>query len=223
MKRKKIFNIANYKDTSEIKFGMLCRTEDEAKIFCNYLDSLSKQWLSTMSYAAETYWDNEPIIYYFNCDTHKPLSKLMRESNDIILTFSDFDWSLHQHSNPTYTFQLADLKDGQIVKVRSGEKYIKIKDYFINSVKGIRISYYTQFLNSAVDRNNDIIAVYELKTDDFSHSYTYASLDTLLLNICSENKYLISVWERGENEKPIELTIDSLEDYFGHHIKIVEN
>lgn len=30
MERKKIFNIANYKDTPEIKFGMLCRTEDEA-------------------------------------------------------------------------------------------------------------------------------------------------------------------------------------------------
>jgi len=28
--------LANYKDNSEIKFGMLCRTEDEAKTFCNY-------------------------------------------------------------------------------------------------------------------------------------------------------------------------------------------
>ena len=31
MERKKIFNIANYKDNFERKFGMLCKTEDEAK------------------------------------------------------------------------------------------------------------------------------------------------------------------------------------------------
>ena len=162
MERKKIFNIANYKDNSEIKFGMLCMTEDEAKTFCNYLDSLSKQWSSFESYAVKTCWDNEPIIYYFNRDTYKPLSKPMRESNEIILTFSDFDWSLYQHSNPTYNFQLVDLKDGQIVKVRSGEKYIKIKNQFINSVRSICVDYYTQSLNSRVDRDKDVIAVYNL-------------------------------------------------------------
>lgn len=221
MERKKIFNIANYKDNSEIKFGMLCKTEDEAKTFCNYLDSLSKQWLSTMSYAAETYWDNEPIIYYFNCDTHKPLSKLMRESNEIILTFSDFDWSLHQHSNPTYTFQLADLKDGQIVKVRSGEKYIKVKNQFINSVRSICVDYYTQSLNSRVDRDKDIIAVYDLVHNLRGH--LPISLDTLLLDLYSESEYLSCVWSREVDEKPIELTVDILEDYFGHPIKIVEN
>lgn len=99
MEIKKIFNIANYKDTSEIKFGMLCKTEDEAKTFCNYLDSLDKRWSSFESYTEKTYWDNRPIVYYFNCGTYNPLESI-RES-DIILTFSDFDWSLHQHSNQT--------------------------------------------------------------------------------------------------------------------------
>ena len=31
MERKKIFNIANYKDNSERQFSMLCKSEDEAK------------------------------------------------------------------------------------------------------------------------------------------------------------------------------------------------
>ena len=31
MERKKIFNIVNYKNNSERKFGMLCKSEDEAK------------------------------------------------------------------------------------------------------------------------------------------------------------------------------------------------
>lgn len=213
MVRKKIFNIANYKDNPERKFGMLCKTEDEAKTFCNYLDNLSKQWLSTRSYAEETHWDNEPIVYYFNCDTHKPLGELIHESDDIILTFSDFDWSLYQHSNPTCTFQLDDLKDGQIVKVRSGEKYIKIKNYLINLIRSISVVFYAQSLESRVDRYNDIIAVYELDSP--------VSLDTLLQGACSE-QCLTRIWSR-EDEKPIELTVDILEDYFGHPIKIVEN
>lgn len=212
MERKKIFNISNYKDTSEIKFGMLCKTEDEAKTFCNYLDSLSKQWLSTMSYAEKTYWDNRPIVYYFNCGMYSPLESI-HESNDIILTFSDFDWF--------FTFQLADLKDGQIVKVRSGEKYIKIKNQFINSVRSICVDYYTQSLNSRVDRDKDVIAVYEL-VDDLS-CHLRASLDTLLLDLYSENEYLSCVWSREVDEKPIELTVDILEDYFGHPIKLIEN
>lgn len=213
MERKRIFNISNYKDNSERKFGMLCKSEDEAKTFCNYLNSLGRQWLFNV---LKNCWKNdEPTIYYFNCDTYEPLRVLISGSNDIILTFSDFDWSIYkQHSNPTYTFQLADLKDGQIIKMRSGEKYIKIKDQFINLTKSISVVYYTQSLKSRVERYNDIVAVYELDSP--------ASLDTLLRVTCNESEHLSCIWSR-EDEKPIELTVDILEDYFGHPIKIVKN
>lgn len=221
MKRKKIFNIANYKDNSERRFGMLCKSEEEAKTFCNYLDSLGKQWTSSDSYARETYWRGEPVIYYFNSNSFEFLRDLDNESSNVILIFNDFDWSLHQHPKSTYTFQLADLKDEQIVKVRSGEKYIKIKDYFMNSTRGIRVSHYTRSLGSFVDRDKDIVAVYELNAEDSFH--LPLSLDTLLLDSCSEDEYLTCIWSREEDEKPIELTVDILEDYFGHPIKIVEN
>lgn len=214
MEIKKIFNIANYKDDSGIKFGMLCKTEDEAMTFCNYLDSLGKRWSSFESYTEKTYWDNKPIVYYFNRGTYRPL-ELIRESDDI-LTFSDFDWSLLQSSNPTYTFQLADLKDGQIVKVRSGEKYIKIKNQFINLTRSISIVHYTQSLESKVSRCDDIIAVYELDLPT-------SSLDTLLRVTCRESESLTCVWSREVDEKPIELTVDFLRDCFGRPIKIVEN
>ena len=105
--------------------------------------------------------------------------------------------------------------------MRSGEKYIKIKDYFINSVRGIRVSYYTKSLESVVDRDKDIVAVYELKAEDSSHFAP--TLDNLLLDLSSEKEYLTCIWSRREDEKPIELTVDILEDYFGHSIKIVEN
>lgn len=221
MKRKKIFNIVNYKDISERKFGMLCKTKEEATTFCNYLDSLDKQWSSCHSYAKETNWNDEPIIYYFNSNTFEYLRNSSKESNNIILTFSSFDWSLHQRSNPAPNFQLADLKDGQIVKVRSGENYIKIKDFFMNSIRGIRVSYYVQSLESTVDVDKDIVAVYELNAESFF--YLPISLDTLLLDSRSENEYLTCIWSREEDEKPIELTIEALEDYFGHPIKIVED
>ncbi len=198
MRRKKIFNIANYRDNSERKFGMLCKTEEEAKTFCNYLDSLGKSWsFYYIPYAKETHWDDEPIVYYFNRDTYRPLRQLSNESNDIILAFNDFDWSLHQHPSPTHTFIKADLKDGQIVKVRSGEKYIKIKDHFINLVEGIFIDYYyTESLESTVDKSKDIVAVYELIADSVVH--LPASLYTLLMY---SSEYLTCIWSREEDEK----------------------
>lgn len=91
MAKKRIFNIANYKDNSERKFGMLCKTEDEAKTFCNYLDSLGRQWSSAIPYSIKTCWDGKPMIYYFNRNTYEPSRALIGESDDIILTFSDFD------------------------------------------------------------------------------------------------------------------------------------
>lgn len=64
-------------------------------------------------------------------------------------------------------------------------------------------------------RDEDIIAVYELGSP--------ASLDTLLRVTCNESEYLTCIWSREDDEKPIELTVDILEDYFGHPIKIVKN
>ena len=47
------FNIENYKG----KYVMHCKTGKEAKIFCNYLDSIGRTWSSGNSYFSENYWD----------------------------------------------------------------------------------------------------------------------------------------------------------------------
>lgn len=94
----------------------------------------------------------------------------------------------------TDTFQLVDLKDGQIVKVRSGEKYIKIKNQFINSVRSICVDYYTQSLNSRVDRDKDIIAVYKIV--DNLNRHLPVSIHTLLLG--DSNEYLTCIWSRED-------------------------
>ena len=35
---------------------MYCKTEDEAKDFCNYLDSIGRRWSSGESYKDKTYF-----------------------------------------------------------------------------------------------------------------------------------------------------------------------
>ena len=215
--KKRIFNINRYCDNYQNKYGMLCDTGEDAKIFCNYLNSIGREWFSTESYADLTYWEGTPIIYYFNRGTASNVDEYQNNSA-IILNFNDFDWSLFSPEKSEITFSLRDLKDNYIIEVRSGEKYIKIGDYFINCKRAHPVYLYKNSLKHSLDENKDIMKVYEINTclDDT------INLDTLLLEKCSEKNYLKCVWGIEKETSYVSLTIDMLEDYFGHKIKILE-
>lgn len=83
------FNINDYKG----KYVMHCKTEEEAKIFCRYLDSVGKKWASGDSYVSATNWDvyGPDTCYNFNNDSY--YQRLYFLAHDYtILEFSDFDW-----------------------------------------------------------------------------------------------------------------------------------
>lgn len=62
------FNIEDYKG----KYVMHCKTEEEAKIFCEYLHSIGHKWINDISYLSKNYWDTyeESTCYNFNRDQY---------------------------------------------------------------------------------------------------------------------------------------------------------
>lgn len=69
MRRKQKFDLGDWTDAN---IGMRCRTEEEAKIFCQYLHDHGRQWASGKSYISYSYWqtyENE-TVYLFNDDTY---------------------------------------------------------------------------------------------------------------------------------------------------------
>ena len=62
------FNIDNYKG----KYVMHCKTEKEAKDFCQYLHSVGREWCDGTSYLDNTEYDvhRGDIAYNFNTNTY---------------------------------------------------------------------------------------------------------------------------------------------------------
>lgn len=59
------FELADYPKSN---MAMFCKTEEEARSFCNFLHSQGRKWSSGLSYAAQTYWSKSynGIFYLFN-------------------------------------------------------------------------------------------------------------------------------------------------------------
>lgn len=111
------FDINNYKG----KYVMHCKTEKEAIDFCKYLHSIGKRWNNVTSYLNNTEWDKygTDTVYLFNSDLVSYIYYAKRQ-NYTILEWSDF-------MNKEFT--KADLKTGDVVKLRCGELGIVIADF----------------------------------------------------------------------------------------------
>lgn len=84
------FNINKY----EGNYAMHCKTEEEAKIFCRYLDSVGRRWGSGYSYISMTNWDDygPNTCYSFNSGTYCDKIYYLTHNCYTILEFSDFEW-----------------------------------------------------------------------------------------------------------------------------------
>ena len=144
------FDINNYKG----RYVMHCKTEAEAREFCNYLHSIGRKWDTRESYLDLTDWTTykEHTVYYFN---EGMFGSCNCEDVDsyTILEFSDFDW--------TKEFTKTDLKTGDIVQYRNGETRIVIRE--MNIVIGNNVyntlADYNEDLTHYWDEGYDIVAV----------------------------------------------------------------
>jgi hypothetical protein len=191
------FDINNYKG----KYVMHCKTEEESRVFCNYLRSVGRKW-----YNGDDYLDSANYNYYKDKTAYK-FNKGDFDSVNYcssvgytVLEFSDFDWE----------FTKADLKTGDVVLRRNGE--IEIVNYELGTLickeGGYNLlSYFRNDLTHTTTREWDIIEVRRPKEK---------------CDCCFD---AMSVPRRGtlvyERKEPEEMTLAEVCKLLGKEIKII--
>lgn len=84
------FNINKYLGN----YAMHCKTEEEAKIFLRYLDSVGRRWADGTSYMSMTNWNvyGPDTCYDFYDGTYCAKRYYLTRNCYTILEFSDFEW-----------------------------------------------------------------------------------------------------------------------------------
>lgn len=186
------FDINNYKG----KYVMHCKTENEAREFCNCIKRHGIHYDADRNF--KSYKEN--LCYNFNFERYS--DKGYYESNGYtILEWSDF----------TTEFTKADLKDGMIVELVNGKRYLVLNEKMISRDGCFR---FEQF-------NNDLeLKGYEAEGWDVDK--IYKTCGNLLYNIF-DDEFLTLIWEREEEKpEPVEMTIEEICKALGKEIKIVK-
>lgn len=119
------FNIEAYRNGH---FAMHCKTEAEARDFCNYLHSIGRRWSTGASYLEETnyrYYGNN-TCYNVNSGCYCGMNYYLREGFQIL------EWSDFMNESPikrTKPFKKANLKTGDIVLHRNGTVSVFIREF----------------------------------------------------------------------------------------------
>lgn len=191
------FNINDY----EGNYVMHCKTEEEAKDFCAYLDSVGRKWCNGESYldVNEWGWYRENTIYDFNEGSYCSVD-LAKIYNEIILEWSDF---------MSKEFTKANLKTGDVVKLRDGDVGIVNLglDMCILSRSWLDLKHYDVELKDDTDLDLDIIAV---RRPTMPHHCQFCAFD---------NNFGTLVYERKEVE---EMTLEEVCKLLGKEIKIIK-
>ena len=190
------FNIKKY---SKGKYVMHCKTEQEAKSFCDYLHTHGRTWNSGDSYKSKTEWEiyKSDTVYYFMSDMFGTTNSAM-DYNYTVLEWSDF---------MNNTFTKADLKTGDIVKFRSGKVGIVGMEHIIMLCAGYQPLYcYNDDLTYVSYSPNDIVAVRR-------PTKSFVEFDTF------DNCQCTLIYEREEVE---EMTLAEVCKLLGKNIKIIQ-
>ena len=191
------FNIDNYNG----KYVMHCKTEEEAKDFCNYLYRIGRKWLSGTTYKNENYYSRyeKETVYYFNEGAYANI-KCARDNNYTILEWEDF-------MNKEFT--KADLKTGDVVKFRCGETGIINcnLDMIITQEGWVGLDTYNKNLIDTINHNYDVVAVRRPNTQGACQFGAF------------KKQFGTLVYEREEVE---EMTLAEVCKLLGKNIKIVK-
>lgn len=111
------FNINKYMGN----YAMHCKTEEEAKIFLRYLDSVGRKWVNGTSYMSMTNWNvhGHDTCYDFNGGTYCDKTYFLTCNYYTILEFSDFKWD---NRKPVIIYQ--NGQDVIALDKETGEKAI---------------------------------------------------------------------------------------------------
>lgn len=192
--------------------AMHCKTEAQAKIFCNYLDSQGLTWINSERYTEDNCFNiyGDKTLYYFNEGTLDKLTEKVEEDT-YVLEFDDFDWSDQRNS-----FIKEELKNGDIVETKNKLLYLVLNGFLIGDYDYLNLGLYNDNLIFTVPEENpnyDIEKIYKARIDKKSFNITK------LLDINNTSNYQL-VWERSK--PPVDLTKSQIEELLGYSINIVD-
>lgn len=196
------FNIEDYKG----KYVMHCKTEEEAKDFCRYLDSIGRKWCDGTKYTEMIHWnfDKDKTCYDFNLGVYNSIEYFYNKKYQIL------EWGDFMTNNNKFT--KADLKSGDVVLRRDGSVEIVCietgtlirKDEF-NILDELTDDLTDIFKD---DDSDDVIAVRRPKQP---YECQFCAFDEGFGEL---------VYERGD--EPEEMTLEEICKALGKEIKIVK-
>ena len=191
------FYINDYKG----KYAMHCKTEEEAKDFCNYLHSIGKKWIGGGKYNEDSFYCyyQERSVYYFNRDQYGYIQEA-KDKHYTILEWEDF-------MNKEFT--KGNLKTGDVVKYKCGEVGIVNRNFemIIGTDGWIDLNTISEDLTDKLNNNYDIIAVRRPTAQCHCQFKAF------------EQEWGTLVYEREEVE---EMTLAEVCKLLGKNIKIVK-
>ena len=195
------FNWDEFKN-EENKIAVHCKTEEEAKDFCERMHKQGMKWCSGESYLKETNYEfcEEEICYIKG--EFSPYQYYKSNGYEIL------EWSDYMQKE----FTKADLEDGMVVEQRDGDMYLVLAGMVVRKRGYNRIGDYDDDLKCAGYTGGDIVKVYRI---------TPGSLG------CVEHVFIKSnlelIWERTESKKmTVEEMRKKLEELTGEEIEVVQ-
>lgn len=192
--KKSTFNWISFLNKDN-KIAVHCKTEEEAKDFCEKMDALGLMWSNGASYKGNSRWEDfRREIYYANTGGYTFSDFYKEEGYEI------FEWGDYMEQDLRNL-----LKNGTVVELRDGSRCMVIND----GLMGVedpdfseKISKYSNGLQfNGENRGMDIMKVY-------GHGYTISQCmgDTLPI-----------IWKRKKQK----ITIEDIKKQFGEDIEVI--
>lgn len=196
------FNWDEFKNKDN-KIAVHCKTEEEAKDFCERMHEQGMKWCSGESYLKETnYKFCEEEICYIKGE-FSPYQYYKSNGSEIL------EWSDYMQKE----FTKADLRDGMVVEQRDGNRYLVLAGVAVRECGRNEISEYTNNLEwYGTYRGGDIVKVYRIIPESLG------SIEEVF-----DKSNLELIWERKEPKKmTIEEMRQKLEELTGEDIEVTE-
>ena len=194
----KKFNWEEFLDRNN-KIAVHCKTEEEAKDFCNQMNEHGLKWCSEISYIKDTYFEVYKSRTCYDSKGKYAYDDYYEEERYKILEWSDY---------MKKEFTKADLKDGMVVEYRDGKRRLVVAEKLIGKDGHSTLKPFNENLENINFMEHTIVKIYEIK---------YAAQLSCILD--DENLELI--WERTETKHmTLEEMRQKLEELTGEKIKI---
>ena len=169
----------------DLKNGMVikCNSEEEAKEFIKEAYKQGFKWINNVCGNGKTCWYTgcSKIYYYL-------------ESNQITWGTKDFDNDSIEYSTlkgKMKTMTKSDLKNGMVVELRNGKRFLIINDLGIGKDSCINLDGFFGYDENLYDINGD--STFDITKIYISSGRTFKNL--------FDNERLILIWERKKQPK----------------------